>query len=644
MFRWVLGGGGPATWRGSSCSAWLVATVAGLFLGMSGRVSATPFVNEFIETGAATVLGYYNSIAIDPQGNTHIAYFNDATDDLRYARKVGASWVLENVDGVGNYGEFCSLAVDVNGIPHVSYYDGNLFDLKYATKVGNVWVVETVDAAGVTGYYTSIALDDANQPHISYYDNTNLDLRYARKSGGVWIVQTVASTGNIGQYTSLKLDHSGFASVSYYDLTNSSLVYSRRNSVGWTSETVESAGDVGARNSLALDAADSPRIAYTDATNGDLKYAVRTGTGWTLEVVDSAGIVGSWPSLALDATGNPRVSYHDSSNGDLKFASRSATTWTVETVDLGIVGSVGTHTSLALDRQGNPRIAYHDGFATDPKYADSSVRVISPGGGTVWPVGAVRSVSWAGVGPVEVYISPDAGTTFLRVLSNISENVVSFRVPHVPTKFASIEVRRFSPLSYASSDSVFTIEASIALLGLTADAGASGNVLQWSTSPGPEDLAGYKVERRGAAAAPDWQTLVSSTRETTFEDGAGKRGDQYRLTAINGLGEEYALGEVSVGTASPLTAWPLPYRGGTLNISFATAGGVLGSLSPGEVAVYDLAGRLVRRVAQGAYGDGIQSAVWDGRDEAGADVSAGIYFVRATTHGLTSQVKVAVVR
>jgi hypothetical protein len=112
---------------------------------------------------------------------------------------------------------------------------------------------------------------------------------------------------------------------------------------------------------------------------------------------------------------------------------------------------------------------------------------------------------------------------------------------------------------------------------------------------------------------------------------------------VNGLGEELMLGETSFLPAAPLAAWPLPYRGGNLSIVFATAGGLGGSRGSTEVLLYDVSGRLVRDVARGQYRAGYQSVIWDGRDDRGRRVAAGMYFLRATTGGEEHTVKFVVV-
>ena len=53
-----------------------------------------------------------------------------------------------------------------------------------------------------------------------------------------------------------------------------------------------------------------------------------------------------------------------------------------------------------------------------------------------------------------------------------------------------------------------------------------------------------------------------------------------------------------------------------------------------SVSVYDVSGREVRRLVEGTEEAGPHSVVWDGRSDAGASVSSGVYFVRfhAGTH------------
>ncbi|MBU1950565.1 MAG: hypothetical protein KJ927_17765 [Candidatus Eisenbacteria bacterium] len=52
--------------------------------------------------------------------------------------------------------------------------------------------------------------------------------------------------------------------------------------------------------------------------------------------------------------------------------------------------------------------------------------------------------------------------------------------------------------------------------------------------------------------------------------------------------------------------------------------------SPGQVklAIYNVGGRRIRSLAQGAFGGGPHAIIWDGRDDSGQPVASGVYFSR----------------
>jgi len=193
------------------------------------------------------------------------------------------------------------------------------------------------------------------------------------------------------------------------------------------------------------------------------------------------------------------------------------------------------------------------------------------------------------------------------------------------------------------TDSLFTIQTSVALLSMLAAPLPQGGVeLTWATDPGPEDLRGYRVERASAGTA--WQTIAALVTVARYVDVGGGPGSRYRLFAVNGYGEELLLAETLLRPLRSLAAWPIPYRGGPLNISFATAGGLGGGAGRAEVSLFDVRGRLVRRIARGDYPAGYQSVAWDGLDSRGRRVAAGVYFMRSVSGGDVREIKVVVAR
>jgi len=85
---------------------------------------------------------------------------------------------------------------------------------------------------------------------------------------------------------------------------------------------------------------------------------------------------------------------------------------------------------------------------------------------------------------------------------------------------------------------------------------------------------------------------------------------------------------------------PNPSRSGA-NLHFALESG----MADIQVEVFDLAGRLVRRLDPMTAGIGDHELFWDGRDERGTPVQTGVYFFRAAGNGIHPQsAKLLVVR
>ena len=102
------------------------------------------------------------------------------------------------------------------------------------------------------------------------------------------------------------------------------------------------------------------------------------------------------------------------------------------------------------------------------------------------------------------------------------------------------------------SDSLFTIEASVALLNFKAEPGDGGTLVSWSTNPtvGPEGLAGYRLYRvpPGSGEGPGVTIGPPLIRESSYRDAGAPAGAGYRLCAVNGLQQELdKLGFETVG-------------------------------------------------------------------------------------------------
>ena len=62
------------------------------------------------------------------------------------------------------------------------------------------------------------------------------------------------------------------------------------------------------------------------------------------------------------------------------------------------------------------------------------------------------------------------------------------------------------------------------------------------------------------------------------------------------------------------------------------------------VRIYDVVGRLVRTLVNEMKDAGAYAAVWDGRNDSGADVTSGIYFYKMETAGFVATKKLVLLR
>ncbi|MEO5617443.1 MAG: S8 family serine peptidase [Candidatus Eisenbacteria bacterium] len=119
-------------------------------------------------------------------------------------------------------------------------------------------------------------------------------------------------------------------------------------------------------------------------------------------------------------------------------------------------------------------------------------------------------------------------------------------------------------------------------------------------------LGNQQLWVRGQDAAGNWGTASALT---LLVNGTGTTDVAGGIPAVAFLGQN-----TPNPSAGPTTiAFGLP-RGGTI-----------------ELDVFDTQGRLVKRLAEGAFPAGVHQARWDGRDQSGSRLGAGLYFYRLVT-------------
>jgi Zn-dependent metalloprotease len=179
----------------------------------------------------------------------------------------------------------------------------------------------------------------------------------------------------------------------------------------------------------------------------------------------------------------------------------------------------------------------------------------------------------------------------------------------------------------------------IMLSGLTAEAGDEGVVLSWRT---PADLhyAGFEVYRRQVSPDDEEETRITAeplapaaSGEYRFVDPGTLPGRQYeyRVAGVGPNGERTFFGPLAVTTRDlepPRALWLAPCAPNPARHTTAVRYG-LPRLEDVRLTLHSPDGRLVRTVVEGAgRAAGYYVATWDGRDDRGHPVAAGVYLVR----------------
>jgi len=159
-------------------------------------------------------------------------------------------------------------------------------------------------------------------------------------------------------------------------------------------------------------------------------------------------------------------------------------------------------------------------------------------------------------------------------------------------------------------------------------AGLVGNLVTWDVSSNAAGL-GFVINVMARGLISD-----SSTSYASYSDSIGGWGSTGVTVWPTGVDEDllpkrlvlHAPQPSPFGDATTL-ALDVPARAGRI-----------------ALAVYSVGGRLVRTLADGALEPGRRQFVWNGTDDTGRAVSAGIYFARCVNMGRTATKKIVLVR
>ena len=287
--------------------------------------------------------GIYSSLVHDNAGDPAIAYslFGSSGNELRLARRTGATWTTELVDR--GLASMMSAATDpLTGLPAIAYAADKTSGpsgtrIKLARWTGSAWSLADIDAGESIN---SLAYDADNRPAIVYSSAAKggkMNLKIARETATGWATETIFTNNGIS-YKSLAFDPlTGSPTVVFLTLVtvNKStryheIIFARRTSTTWAFETIDTQIPVVEGNfmDLAYDPFSGiPVVAYR--ARHKLYFAERVGGTWLKAEIDDGSSHGI--SLRHAPDGSPAIAYDQ--DNSLKIARRAGAQWSIEIIE-----------------------------------------------------------------------------------------------------------------------------------------------------------------------------------------------------------------------------------------------------------------------------------------------------------------------
>jgi len=253
----------------------------------------------------------------------------------------------------------------------------------------------------------------------------------------------------------------------------------------------------------------------------------------------------------------------------------------------------------------------------------------------------------------DVFWTKDEGETWSPIALGIPDvGLLSWHVPDVSAAAARILVRLYrggAPVGSGMSEVPFMIDQFIAvrLAQFESRVEKGTVVLNWQSAT-ESDLAGFRVLRStgtGDAQFVSSGTIAAKGAGSNYEyrdrDARPSVPYRYRLVEVNGSGEEMVLREVTLTVRLAFALEqnvPNPFNPST-SIAFAIPENADVSL-----AVYDVAGRLVRTLVEGRRRAAYYEVEWDATDNRGVPVASGVYFYRLVAGKQTTTRKMVLIK
>jgi hypothetical protein len=197
-------------------------------------------------------------------------------------------------------------------------------------------------------------------------------------------------------------------------------------------------------------------------------------------------------------------------------------------------------------------------------------------------------------------------------------------------------------------DFCFPYLTGVNLQDLAARANPRGVQVNWSVS-GDTGIVSYNIYRRRAGTGKDSlsgfarlnSAPIRGGNKLSYMDSSVAAGTSYEygLGIMDNNGVEVHYGPVNVSTGKTGIAFRLYNNAPNPFANMTTLRYDISKSATVELRIYDLAGRMIRRIGAGDIPAGSHTLAWDGRDATGKTCSAGIYTAVMTAGGEQASLK-----
>ena len=595
-------------------------------------------------------VGYCYDLAVDPL-NHDVVYTAAYGSGIYKSIDAGATWTQLTIGLPASGFQRINLAIaPSNGLVlYASFSDplGNLFGMYRTMDGGANWtrLVNTPDYLNGQGWYDNCVIVDPTDPNLCYAGGV-----FPYGAGYHGVIRTADGGVNWGDVTigvdglSVHPDQHIFAFGPAHTLwlgNDGGVWKTGDGGAHWTDLNTDLA--ITQFYSVALHPTNANRILGGTQDNGTLIY-----TG-----------VPNWPQVESGDGGQCLFLWNDPNYYYTTYVGLNPIEeWYNDGFLADVTGPWGVE---------NDRASFILGpLSQDPNTPNTllagTYRVWrTQNGGTAWDslssdltfgAGVLRSLSVANGAPNTIYVGTNNGLLWVTT-DAVNWNLRQTGLPTQPIN--DVMIKPTDPLTaYICSDTPGggrvwrTADAGVSWTDVSGDLPSTlrGLCLEvdWNTSPPVLYLGTDYGIYRSADGGAHWTNENSGLPSLSIYDLKLSASGSSIVAATHGRGmwrgAVLALavdGHGASGASLELAAANPARPPATIEYRLPARGAV-------ELAVYDLAGRVVRSLERGEREAGVHRASWDGCDQRGARLGDGVYFYRLTAAGATRTIKVAMIR